>query len=45
MECENCHKIKDDVFSGFDPYEEEINNVKIEVNLCHDCYDLYCDEI
>ena len=43
--CQDCEKEKDDVSTRKCPYEEEINNTEIEVNICGDCYHERCMDI
>lgn len=43
--CECCGKLKYDVVKSIDPYQEDVNNIKIEVRYCGQCYQAACDDI
>jgi|GEM_PF-2864091 len=45
LKCDDCKKQKSDVEETFCPFEEEINDNKVAVKLCRDCYLNRCDEI
>lgn len=38
LKCDQCGKYKSDVVHTIDPYDKEINEREIDVDLCRDCY-------
>ena len=43
--CESCGKLKDDVVESTDPYQADINNIKVKVRWCGNCYQIACEDI
>lgn len=45
MRCDDCAELKESVVVCDDPYQDEINNVKVRIKLCAECYQDHCDDI
>jgi len=43
--CDKCGNVKPDVQRRVDPYTQEIDNEKVEMNLCDDCTQQRTDDI
>lgn len=43
--CELCEELKNDVVKSIDPYQDDVNDIQIEVRWCGDCYQAACDDI
>jgi hypothetical protein len=45
MVCSFCHEDKPDTVVRIDPFAAEINDERIELPICDDCYSERCDAI
>lgn len=43
--CEDCGKSKKDVEEDWDPYQNEVYNIKLLIQVCGDCFQERMDEI
>jgi len=43
--CDCCGELKHDVVTSIDPYQADVNNIKIKAALCGQCYQIACDDI
>ena len=44
LRCDTCGSEKD-VSRGPDPYQQDVNNVTVVVDICPDCHTQHCEDI